>query len=107
MELYEDEVLNRGGPLEIKFFKSIPSYYAFASIDLEGNHKVSIMGGNLTNEYMTLDSLALLVCHELGHFLGGAPKRIYLDPEEDQEWNTVEGQADYFSTLKCMKRYTS
>jgi hypothetical protein len=40
----------------------------------------------------------LVVCHETGHHLGGAPKYNGTD------WAANEGQADYFGTLKCMRR---
>jgi hypothetical protein len=38
----------------------------------------------------------LVVCHELGHHIGGAPK--------SSEWAANEGQADYFGSMKCMRR---
>lgn len=34
-------------------------------------------------------------CHELGHFLGGAPKK-------PNSWASTESQADYWSTRKCL-----
>jgi hypothetical protein len=40
----------------------------------------------------------LVVCHETGHHLGGAPRYNGTD------WASNEGQADYFGTLKCMRR---
>ena len=100
---YGNDFAQLGGPLKVTFFKSIPSYYSLATIK-NGTYEVAVMGGNLDKKYMTMDSLRLLICHEIGHFLGGAPKRIHLDPAEDQLWNTVEGQADYYASLKCMRR---
>ncbi len=100
---YAADFSQLGGPFRVQFFRSIPSLYSFATIK-NGAYEVAIMGGNLNKSTMSTDSLRLLVCHEIGHFLGGAPKRILLDPEEDQAWNTVEGGADYYATLKCMKR---
>lgn len=44
------------------------------------------------------DSLALIVCHELGHLYGGAP----LKPEG--KYIAAEGQADYFATRYCLRR---
>ena len=44
------------------------------------------------------DGLAAVVCHEIGHHLGGAPIK------ENSSWSAGEGQADYYATLKCLRR---
>ena len=46
---------------------------------------------------MTIDGYTLVACHELGHHLGGAP--LF----SGQDWASVEGEADYFATTKCVK----
>ena len=61
---------------------------------------VSVNGGFARTYGMTDDSFALAVCHEIGHHLGGAP-RTFLHAR----WPAAEGQADYFATSKCLKRY--
>ena len=44
----------------------------------------------------------MVVCHELGHHIGGLPKKkMYWSTT----WAANEGQADYFASLKCMRRY--
>src|SRR5258708_14701309 len=43
--------------------------------------------------------MTIVVCHEMGHHLGGAPKYAG-NPEA---WSASEGGADYFSALKCVK----
>jgi hypothetical protein len=91
-------------PFQLTFFKSIPSYLSLATVQADGTHRVAIMAGNLHKPSMTMDSLRLLICHEVGHFLGGGPRRIAIDPNEDQTWNVVEGGADYFASLQCLKR---
>ena len=58
---------------------------------------VQIFGGMLRHNEMNSDVLQILICHELGHFLGGPPLK------SRSGWSSTEGQADYFSTLKCMK----
>jgi hypothetical protein len=45
-------------------------------------------------KYMTPDALLFVACHEAGHHFGGFPKKT---------WATVEGGADYFAALKCMR----
>lgn len=59
---------------------------------------VNVYGGIARHRRMTEDGLALVVCHEIGHHLGGAPKKNQ-SPMEDSN----EGQADYFASLKCLR----
>ena len=56
-------------------------------------------GGLARHELVTADAFALVVCHELGHHLGGAPK-----VGSASAWASNEGEADYFGTLKCFRR---
>ena len=60
--------------------------------------KVSMFGGLARHEAVTDDAFALVVCHEVGHHIGGAPKI------SSSKWASNEGQADYFGTLKCFRR---
>ena len=62
--------------------------------------KVSMFGGLARHEAITEDGFALVVCHEVGHHLGGAPKKAGWF----STWATNEGQADYFATLKCLRK---
>ncbi len=59
---------------------------------------VEVYGGLARDPMITEDAFLLFVCHELGHHLGGAPTAKNLG------WPSLEGQADYFAALKCMKR---
>ncbi|MCB0414216.1 MAG: hypothetical protein KDD50_07775 [Bdellovibrionales bacterium] len=61
--------------------------------------RVNMYGGLARHETMTEDGFMMVICHELGHHLGGAPK---YGPWNG--WASNEGQADYFAGLKCMKR---
>lgn len=63
---------------------------------------VSIYGGMARAPGMTLEAMALTICHELGHHLGGAPKSHRLG---EATWSSAEGQADYWATSKCLKKY--
>ena len=60
-----------------------------------------MFGGLARHETITADGFALVVCHELGHHIGGAPRKTsaWASP-----WASNEGQADYFATLKCLRR---
>jgi hypothetical protein len=61
--------------------------------------KVNMFGGLARHPLATDDGFLLVVCHETGHHLGGAPRY-----DGNTDWAANEGQADYFGTLKCMKR---
>ncbi len=54
-------------------------------------------GGLARRSEVTDDGFALVVCHELGHHLGGFP--FY----GNGEWAASEGQSDYFATQICLK----
>lgn len=56
---------------------------------------ILLNGGFIGRKELDLDVFTLILCHELGHALGGAP---YLG------MRSVEGQADYFATSKCLPR---
>lgn len=71
--------------------------YATRSVDAWNVH---INGGIARAKGMTIDGLAVIVCHEIGHHLGGAPRTFLY-----QGWPSAEGQADYFATSKCLKKY--
>lgn len=58
---------------------------------------ILLYGGYARHKFMTKDAYLSVVCHEIGHHLGGFPKK------NSSTWSSTEGQADYFSTLKCMK----
>lgn len=64
-----------------------------------GSWKVNMYGGLARHRLVTDDGFALVVCHELGHHLGGAPKVGGLTA-----WASNEGQSDYFASLKCFRR---
>ena len=58
---------------------------------------VTMYGGMARHPEMNELGFALVICHEIGHHLGGAPKA---DPIMSSE-----GQSDYFASTKCMRRY--
>ena len=62
---------------------------------------VSMFGGLARHDTITTDGFALVVCHEIGHHIGGAPRKA---SPWSSPWASNEGQADYFATLKCLRR---
>ena len=61
---------------------------------------INMYGGLARHEHATVDSFRAVVCHEIGHHLGGAPKKAGWFGT----WASNEGQSDYFATFKCMKK---
>lgn len=65
--------------------------------------EVHMFGGLARHSTITMDGFRAVVCHEVGHHIGGAPKiKSWLGTNS---WASNEGQADYFATSKCLKKY--
>ena len=101
-ELYRPQVKAAGA----ENWEIIPEWYqgdvgAFA-MQYSGNWTVTVYGGLARHRAMTVDGLASVICHEIGHHLGGAPKKREV---LWTGWTSVEGQADYYSSSKCFMRY--
>jgi hypothetical protein len=62
--------------------------------------QVQMFGGLARHQLVTDDGFMLVICHETGHHLGGAPKKAGFG----SAWASNEGQADYFGAMKCMRR---
>jgi hypothetical protein len=58
---------------------------------------IVVWGGMISHPKMTAQTFYLLLCHELGHFLGGPPLKSRTG------WSSTEGQSDYYSTISCVK----
>ena len=57
----------------------------------------------LTHPTISLDMVALLSCHEIGHFVGGFPFKGD-GVEAYGTMSAAEAQADYFATKDCLPR---
>lgn len=72
-----------------------------ASAQRQGRKVIlNMYGGLARHNLITRDGFAIVMCHELGHHLGGAPRIGSFF----SKWASNEGQSDYFATLKCFKR---
>ncbi len=60
-----------------------------------GTWTVNMYGGLARRPETTPDGFALVLCHEIGHHLGGYPF--------SSSWAADEGSADYFSTISCAR----
>ncbi len=74
-----------------------------------GTAVIEIWGGLARHPFMTQDAIYMVSCHELGHHIGGSPKKLNIKErffhfEVTKSWATNEGQADYFGALKCFRR---
>lgn len=93
-KFYAPIVKRLGGNLVIKKLWSDSTVNAQTS--RQGNNWVIEMFGGLARRpEVTKDGFALVLCHEIGHNLGGFP---YV-----QDWASAEGQSDYYSTHACAK----
>jgi hypothetical protein len=99
--LYSPLMRDAGGQLVIERDWNETMVNGFARRERK-NFIIRILGGLLRHKTATLDSFLLVVCHELAHHLGGAPKKREWFKSS---WSSVEGQADYWAAVKCMKRY--
>jgi hypothetical protein len=102
MELYEPELINAGVELRILADWNDPTHNAFASRKSDKEWFIFMFGGFARLHDMTTDSLALVVCHELGHHIGAAPYKY--SGGGKKRWASAEGQSDYFAANSCVKR---
>ena len=71
--------------------------------------KVVVNSGLLSSPRLTPDGLRMIICHELGHLFGGAPrKNVPMEWEgpvahDNLSFLSSEGQADYYAGLSCFK----
>ncbi len=101
--LYGPEIAARGGVLQINRLWTDGTVNA--SAQQSGNKYIlNMYGGLARHDAVTMDGFALVVCHELGHHLGGAPK---LTSWYGNSWASIEGQSDYYANLKCLRRVFS
>jgi hypothetical protein len=99
LKVYQPIVKTMGGNLVVKRNWTDGTVNAYADRN-DGNWNLNMFGGLARAKETTIDGFLLVMCHELGHQIGGAPK--FKDPAS--AWAGVEGTADYWSTLKCARR---
>lgn len=72
-------------------------------MDLKSKSAVITIGAQVSsNPFFDRDMYTAIVCHEVGHALGSIKQRDDFYTEFSEL--ATEGEADYFSTLKCTKR---
>lgn len=99
--LFSDDVKRAGGTLKVNRLWKDDTVNASAQ-ELGTSWVLNMYGGLARHKATTIEGMALVACHELGHHLGGAPK---IKGWYGDDWATNEGGADYYATLKCLRRY--
>lgn len=99
MSIYTPIVASKGGTLQFNRLWSDDTVNS--SAERQGKKWiVNAYGGLARYPSMTVDGMTMVFCHELGHHMGGYPKF----PGFGNTWASVEGEADYFATMKCFRR---
>jgi hypothetical protein len=99
-EVYRPIVAAQGGRLIVRRHWRSGQVNATAT-RLPGRWYLDMHGGLARHPSITEEGLMLVACHELGHHLGGGPRLFSLGPV--RYWLAIEGAADYYGTLKCMR----
>jgi hypothetical protein len=95
-------------PLFQGFQKPIVFSYSDYNISIGGysdfNNSTSVLikiVGSKCENRMYTDEIKLLLCHELGHVMGGSPFMFFQGASPELKVS-AEGQADYFASNTCL-----
>jgi hypothetical protein len=94
-EALQPSVALHGGSLVVNRLWTTATVNA-SSGQLFGTWTVNMYGGLARRPEITVDGFTLVMCHEMGHHLGGFPFYSLMG-----RWAAAEGQADYFATEVC------
>lgn len=95
--VFKPVVASHGAVLKVNRLWTNPTVNANAS--QSGNvWTVNMYGGLARRTEVTEDGFAMVLCHELGHHLGGFA--FY----QGDTWAANEGQSDYFSAQVCARK---
>ncbi len=109
--VYSPIVSQVGGKLSIQGDWKSTTMNA-AATQMFGSWIVKITGALARRAELSADAFTLIVCHELGHHLGGFVLSAGPIPDVPlpipipipKTWAAAEGQSDYFSTQVCARR---
>lgn len=100
MKSFEDHfsplVEKQGGKLFFILNWESPRVIAEALRSNSLEWEIVLHGGAVRSPELSNDEISLILCHELGHHLGGKPTSA------QDGWSACEGQADYWSTSSCI-----
>ncbi|MCF8060567.1 MAG: hypothetical protein K9K67_14795 [Bacteriovoracaceae bacterium] len=96
--IYNPIFQSKGAQLSVQRLWSDATVNAYAT--RQGNEWIVQMYGGLARHgEITTDGFALVLCHEIGHHLGGVPRY-----PGTNGWASNEGQSDYFAATKCLRK---
>lgn len=100
LSLYTPIVKEKSGyGLQIHLDTEAKNY--FGGVDIRDGKLTIVMGSEFDREPgVTPDLYALILCHEVGHLLGGEPRKV----RRRENWVSTEGQSDYYAAAVCLKK---
>jgi hypothetical protein len=105
---YKPELDRKGITLNLNRYFNNHTDSSDTYVDSEDMNKWHINMRRAMSNYngANKEMVMFVVCHELGHHLGGAPKHINhnLSASHGNQWASVEGQADYWAVNKCLRK---
>ncbi|PIK14623.1 hypothetical protein [Halobacteriovorax sp. JY17] len=99
--LYSSEFAAQGILVDFNADWNVSYFSAWAHDDNPLLYSLNFWGGMARIPGLNEYGWAFIVCHEVGHLLGGTP----MNSLELYAWGSAEGQADYFAGAHCLKRY--
>ena len=100
ISLFSNELSQEGRTLSLNAQWESPFFGAGAGLS-HNQYTLMILGGTVRIEGMTADAYAAIVCHEIGHMIGGAPFQSILG----SGWSSSEGQSDFFAASVCLPHF--
>lgn len=110
--IYSEKIAAQGGRLKFILSETDSAPNAYAAKKGDGNWEVTVISSFLSLSHQSVPSLGIILCHEIGHFLGGKPYVVGQQMTAAvRAWApkkmSAEGQADYFATSECIKKLAS
>lgn len=97
-QTYDDEIVTKyNNPLVVEKMWNI-SQVVFEANLVKGKPVIYLGGGSLKLPAYTTDIFTIILCHEIGHLIGGEPYK-----SGHHYKSSVEGQADYFA-IGCARK---
>ncbi|AUN98776.1 hypothetical protein DOM21_07105 [Bacteriovorax stolpii] len=107
--IYAERIQEEGGELKFILSEKPAAPNAYAAKKAENSWEITVVSSFLSLDHQTVPTLGMILCHEVGHFLGGKPYVVgkQMTPAV-RAWApkkmSAEGQADYFATSECIKK---
>ena len=76
-------------------------YFGASALRHDAYFQVSLLAGTVRVPEFNKAMMAAVLCHELGHILGGEP----LQTVPLSEWASTEGQSDFYAARDCLPKF--